>query len=210
MNELLALNLPIFILIGIGYGAAHFGLMGPRASEGLSDFVFSIATPALVLRTMTSAALPPSQPWGYWASYFIGVAAVWGTQDLDKREQVIIDCLKGVGLDDAQRKPDAPGVYIGWNKSLQKRQAFPTGQLAKIAALGIKIRKGCSYHGLSVNVDMDLSPFQWINPCGYAGLETVDLKSIGVKISLDEIKIHLVKNLMQKLDIASAAVSQSR
>lgn len=77
MNELLALNLPIFILIGIGYGAAHFGLMGPRASEGLSDFVFSIATPALVLRTMTSAALPPSQPWGYWASYFLGVAAVW-------------------------------------------------------------------------------------------------------------------------------------
>lgn len=114
-------------------------------------------------------------------------------------EQAIIDTLVQAGVADAQRKPGAPGVYTWHNRSL-----------AKIAALGIKIRKGCSYHGLSVNVNMDLSPFLWINPCGYAGLETVDLKSVGVKISMDEIKIHLVKNLIQKLDIAHAAVSQSR
>ena len=77
MNELLAINLPVFLLIGLGYAAALFGLLDRRASEGLSDFVFSLAMPALVLRTMTGAILPPSQPWGYWASYFLGVASVW-------------------------------------------------------------------------------------------------------------------------------------
>ena len=77
MNELLAINLPVFLLIGLGYATALFGLLDRRASEGLSDFVFSLAMPALVLRTMTGAILPPSQPWGYWASYFLGVASVW-------------------------------------------------------------------------------------------------------------------------------------
>ena len=77
MNELLTINLPVFLLIALGYAAAFFRLLDRRASEGLSEFVFSIATPALVLRTMTTASLPPTQPWGYWASYFIGVAAVW-------------------------------------------------------------------------------------------------------------------------------------
>jgi hypothetical protein len=77
LNELLAINLPVFLLIGLGYAAALFGLLDRRASEGLSDFVFSLAMPALVLRTMTGAILPPSQPWGYWASYFLGVASVW-------------------------------------------------------------------------------------------------------------------------------------
>ncbi len=77
MNELLAINSPIFLLIGLGYAAALFGLLDRRASEGLSDFIFSLAMPALVLRTMTGATLPPSQPWGYWASYFLGVASVW-------------------------------------------------------------------------------------------------------------------------------------
>ncbi|MDB5643501.1 MAG: transporter [Hyphomicrobiales bacterium] len=77
MNELLTINIPVFLLLAIGYAAALFGLLDRRASEGLSEFVFSLATPALVLRTMTSATLPPSQPWGYWAAYFIGVAIVW-------------------------------------------------------------------------------------------------------------------------------------
>ncbi len=77
MSELLSINLPIFLLIALGYGVASFRLLDRRASEGLSEFVFCIATPALVLRTMTSATLPPTQPWGYWAAYFIGVAIVW-------------------------------------------------------------------------------------------------------------------------------------
>lgn len=109
-------------------------------------------------------------------------------------EQVLIDCLVDQGVADAQRKPAAPGVYT------QHR-----GQLAKIAALGIKVRQGCTYHGLSLNVAMDLAPFSAINPCGYAGLETVDLSSIGVKISLDEMKAHLMKKLNQRLVQAQSA-----
>ena len=77
MNELLSVNLPIFILIGIGYAAAHFRLMDRAAGEGVSDYVFFIATPALVLRSMANAQLPEVQPWGYWSAYFIGVALVW-------------------------------------------------------------------------------------------------------------------------------------
>ena len=63
--------------MAIGYAAAQFGLLDRRAGDGLSEFVFTIATPALVLRTMMGATLPDAQPWGYWASYFLGVACVW-------------------------------------------------------------------------------------------------------------------------------------
>ncbi len=112
-------------------------------------------------------------------------------------EQGIIDALIAVGVADAQRKPTAPGVY-----TLQGER------LAKIAALGIKIRKGCAYHGLSLNVDMDLTPFQHINPCGYQGLETVDLNSIGVKISPHDMQVHLMKYLIQHLEAARSAVAK--
>lgn len=112
-------------------------------------------------------------------------------------EQSLIDALVQVGVADAQRKPGAPGVYT------QHR-----GELAKIAALGIKIRRGCSYHGLSLNVDMDLAPFSQINPCGYAGLETVDLRTVGVKISFGEMKMHLVKKLIEHLELARSAMSK--
>lgn len=124
-------------------------------------------------------------------------------------EQVIIDCLNALGLNDAQRKPDAPGVYIGWNKCLQKREALPTGELAKIAALGIKIRKGCTYHGLSLNIEMDLTPFTWINPCGYSGLETIDLSCAGVKISFNEMQLHIVKLLIEKLQALRSKAMES-
>lgn len=77
MSELLSVNLPIFILIAIGYAAAHFRLMNKQAGEGVSDYVFFIATPALVLKTMAAAKFLDSQPWGYWGAYFIGVALVW-------------------------------------------------------------------------------------------------------------------------------------
>lgn len=79
-------------------------------------------------------------------------------------EQAIIDTLADYGLA-AQRKEGAPGVYIGGDK---------------IAALGLRVRNGCSYHGLSLNVDMDLTPFTWINPCGYEGLRTIQMKDFGV------------------------------
>ena len=59
--------------------------------------------------------------------------------------------------------------------------------LGKIAALGIKVSRHCTYHGLSLNVGMDLSPFARINPCGYQGLQTVDLSTIGIAVSPDEV-----------------------
>ncbi|WP_370264132.1 lipoyl(octanoyl) transferase LipB [Limnobacter sp.] len=112
-------------------------------------------------------------------------------------EQAIIDALVEVGVGDAQRKPDAPGVYT-----------MQQGALAKIAALGIKVRRGCTYHGLSLNVAMDLQPFLGINPCGYAGLETVDLHRIGVNISCDEMQTRLMKKLIHHLEAAQQAVAK--
>ncbi len=75
-------------------------------------------------------------------------------------EQVLIDYLDGFGIS-AQRREAAPGVYVNQRK---------------IASLGLRIRHGCSYHGLSLNIDMDLEPFARINPCGYAGLEMTQMR----------------------------------
>ena len=91
-------------------------------------------------------------------------------------EDVAIAFLKEAGLADACRKADAPGVYVPVE-----------GELAKICALGIKVRKGCAYHGLAMNVAMDLSPFLGINPCGYAGLRTVDLQNRGVSMTVRQV-----------------------
>ena len=87
-------------------------------------------------------------------------------------EQAVIDTLAAYNLK-GERKPGAPGIYV----------ADGDWRGAKIAALGLKIRaSGCTYHGVSLNVAMDLQPFSWINPCGYAGLKTVDLSTIGVSV----------------------------
>lgn len=77
-------------------------------------------------------------------------------------ERAIVVLLREYGVESAA-DPDAPGVYVDGRK---------------IAALGLRVRHGCSYHGLSLNVDMDLEPFQRINPCGYNGLEVVSLASL--------------------------------
>jgi predicted permease len=97
LNDLFAVNIPVFALIAVGYGAAHFRLLDKRAAEGLSDFVLIIATPALVMRAMIGATLPDTQPWAYWGAYFIGVALVWAAAMLlavhahktDYRESVV-------------------------------------------------------------------------------------------------------------------------
>jgi len=79
-------------------------------------------------------------------------------------EQAIIDLLADYAIA-AARRPGAPGVYVGE---------------AKVAALGLRVRRGCSYHGLSLNVAMDLAPFAAINPCGYSGLPVTQLRDLGV------------------------------
>jgi len=84
----------------------------------------------------------------------------WGVRDLvDTIERSIVLLLAEYGID-AHPRPDAPGVYVGG---------------AKIASLGLRVRRGCSYHGLSLNVDMDLEPFGRINPCGHRGLEVTSM-----------------------------------
>jgi lipoyl(octanoyl) transferase len=95
-------------------------------------------------------------------------------------EQSVLDVLSRAGVRGACRKPGAPGVYVP-----QSALRHPRGEsLAKIAALGVKIRRGCAYHGVALNVAMDLAPFLGINPCGYAGLQTVDMRSCGVAADL--------------------------
>ena len=98
-------------------------------------------------------------------------------------EQGIIDLLATHDVI-AVAKADAPGVYVDGKK---------------IASLGLKIRKGCSFHGLALNVDMDLSPFLQINPCGYAGLEMTQCRDLGITSSVAELAPLLIKKLNQKL-----------
>lgn len=94
-------------------------------------------------------------------------------------EQAIIDTLADYGLA-AERKDGAPGVYIGGDK---------------IAALGLRVKNGCSYHGLAINVDVDLAPFGWINPCGYEGLKTIRIRDFGVDAGVDEVGERLLAHL---------------
>jgi len=98
-------------------------------------------------------------------------------------EQSIIDLLADYGVA-ANARRDAPGVYVND---------------AKIAALGLRVRRGCSFHGLALNVDMDLEPFARINPCGYEGLEVTQLKNfiadIEIKDVVDDLQQALLKNL---------------
>ena len=77
MLHILSIVLPVFGLIAIGYGARRAKLVLDRTGDGLSDFVFTIAVPALIFKTLTAADLPQSQPWGYWLAYFLGAAIVW-------------------------------------------------------------------------------------------------------------------------------------
>lgn len=99
-------------------------------------------------------------------------------------ENSLVNLLAEYGVD-AYAKSDAPGVYV---------------EGKKIAALGLRIRKGCSYHGLSFNLDMDTRPFNGINPCGYEGLEITQLSDFVVTINPSQIKSDLTKHLLRQLE----------
>lgn len=108
-------------------------------------------------------------------------------------EQAVIDCLAGYGLT-AVRKEGAPGVYIDG---------------AKVAALGLRVKNGCSYHGLALNVDIDLTPFGWINPCGYEGLQTVRMRDFGIDDDVMTVGDRLLRDLQRLLPpVALAAAIQ--
>jgi lipoyl(octanoyl) transferase len=98
-------------------------------------------------------------------------------------EQALIDLLAAYGIAGA-RKENAPGVYVG---------------AAKIAALGLRIKSGCSYHGLALNVDMDLAPFAAINPCGYAGMAVTQLRDLCAERDTRAVGEQLARRLEQEL-----------
>ncbi|WP_310400100.1 lipoyl(octanoyl) transferase LipB [Paraburkholderia graminis] len=116
-------------------------------------------------------------------------------------EQAVIDTLAAYNLA-GERKAGAPGIYVAPGP----QAGLHAG--AKIAALGLKIRNGCSYHGVSLNVKMDLRPFLAINPCGYEGLETVDMATLGVVAGWDDVARTLAARLTANLDGSPAAVDQ--
>ena len=110
----------------------------------------------------------------------------WGVRDLvNMIERSIVLLLAEYGIDGSP-KPKAPGVYVAG---------------AKIASLGLRVRRGCSYHGLSLNVDMDLQPFQRINPCGYQGLEVTSMASLlpAGTVDLDAVGRRLISTVAEQL-----------
>ncbi len=116
-------------------------------------------------------------------------ARLFAREFVHKIEQSVIDTLQAYNVP-GERKVGAPGIYM--------RGGAWEG--AKIAALGLKVRgNGCTYHGVSLNVAMDLSPFSWINPCGYEGLATVDMKTVGVAAPLRDVQLALAHNLIELL-----------
>lgn len=98
-------------------------------------------------------------------------------------EECIIDTLKEYNIE-AYAKPDAPGVYV--NDS-------------KVASLGLRVRRGCSFHGLALNVNMDLAPFLRINPCGYAGMQMVQTIDLGGPTNVQQAGQGLVKHMLKRL-----------
>jgi lipoyl(octanoyl) transferase len=131
-----------------------------------------------------------------------GQTVVYPLLDLDRRglavrefvrrlEQAVIDLLAEHGVA-ARRLEGAPGVYIDRGGNA----ASP----AKIAALGLRIRRGRSYHGLSLNVDMDLSPFLAINPCGHAGMSVTQTRDLGIGLAPAQAGEALARHLIRQLE----------
>lgn len=107
-------------------------------------------------------------------------------------EQAVIDTLAHYGVH-SERKKGAPGIYIAEHSAGQWYGA-------KVAALGLKVRNnGCTYHGVSLNVSMDLAPFSWINPCGFHNLPVVDMKTLDIDAPFEQVQSTLANALQKKL-----------
>lgn len=151
-------------------------------------------------RTLRASTIPvvKSDRGGHITYHGPGQLIIYSLIDLRRRgfgikilvnviEQAVIDYL-GMFDVSATRWDGAPGVYVNG---------------AKIAALGLRVRKGSSYHGLSLNVDMDLAPFDNINPCGYQGLQTISARALGIEQTMPEVKISVASCLAKALTNAS-------
>ena len=108
----------------------------------------------------------------------------FGVKELVRRlEQAVLDVLEGYGVA-GERRAGMPGVYVGG---------------AKIAAIGLRVARGCTFHGVALNGDLDLEPFSRIDPCGYPGLASTRLADLGVRDSMDEVSRKLEKSLIKCL-----------
>lgn len=103
-------------------------------------------------------------------------------------EQTVVNTLAELDIE-AHPRADAPGVYVGEKK---------------ICSLGLRIRKGCSFHGLALNIDMDLTPFLRINPCGYAGMEMTQISALRAGASVEKIQPRLVHHFLALLNNPAA------
>lgn len=134
-------------------------------------------------------------------------------------EEAVIRTLAAFGVT-GHRVAGAPGIYVRLDDPfshamLAQRPMLRNANgsapepvfdgLGKIAALGIKISRHCSYHGVALNVKMDLEPYRRINPCGYAGLQTVDLSTIGVNADWDDVANTLARELSSRLETTGSA-----
>ncbi len=116
-----------------------------------------------------------------------------GVKELVRRiEQSLIDLLAQYKIDSV-RKPGMPGVYVNVD-----------GVDAKIAAIGLRVARHATYHGLSLNVNMDLEPFSRINPCGYEGLAVTQMHDLGVTDKMDAIGEKLIAQLQRNLNVVSS------
>jgi lipoyl(octanoyl) transferase len=110
-----------------------------------------------------------------------------GVRDLvTALEQSVIDLVREFDIA-AAAKPEAPGVYVDG---------------AKLASVGLRIRRGASFHGMALNVDGNLEPFSRINPCGFEGLEMTDLRRLGIGLSLEETADRILPHLLRHLGLA--------
>lgn len=107
-------------------------------------------------------------------------------QVVNAMEQAVITLLRDYGLEGEARQ-DAPGVYVNGDK---------------VSSLGLRVRRNGTYHGLSLNVDMDLEPFQRINPCGYQGLGVTQLRELGITTKLEQVGTALLAKLCEQLSIS--------
>jgi len=120
-------------------------------------------------------------------------------------ELAVLQVLEGVGVT-GHRVPGAPGIYVRLDHPHDHARLPPPAPgadrfagLGKIAALGIKVSRHCSYHGVALNVAMDLEPYTRIDPCGHAGLATTDLRSLGVRLTWEDAAARLAEALQRRL-----------
>lgn len=100
---------------------------------------------------------------------------------VNKLEQSVVDLLAQLSIS-AKAKCDAPGVYVNDEK---------------ICSIGLRVRKGCSYHGIALNVDMDLTPFSYINPCGYHNMKMTQIKLLSPNTTLEQVKKKIIESIMK-------------